>query len=291
MSALCRLAELWGHNCFLAAGTLLTPLPLHHHCRFPALFRLVKLWARTHECNDASRSTLNSTALMYMCIFFLQRVGVLPPLRMLCPEELTKLPKNHHDVAGSGHQHHPHQHHKHQGKAHAQQHVQEDGQQGVVGGEEQQQDGYGEEQQPQQPSSSLNGTHMLEQQQHQHQSNESTESNKDLRLLDPRLRSLWVRPDALDALIKVVEDRAVKVNERKQLAHSGAARNSSASGSGGGSEGGSEGEEGDVAMMDAHAAAAVAAVKHDLTQLLVGFLLYWEIPLGVWAEGRHRCAA
>lgn len=171
--------------------TFSTPAPPP---RFPALFRLVKLWARTHECNDASQSTLNSTALMYMCVFFLQRLGVLPPLRALCPPELAALP-----VARP--------------------------------------DGYSD--------------------------------YEDVRLLDPRLRDLWVDEATLDRLISDVDGRAAEVNRRKR----------------GALEGGPPPPPG-----DAHTPAALAAIGHDLTQLLVGFLCYWELPFGAWAEGRHRCA-
>ncbi|KAI8464273.1 MAG: hypothetical protein J3K34DRAFT_120977 [Monoraphidium minutum] len=178
--------------------------------RFPALFRLVKLWARTHECNDASQSTFNSTALMYMVIFFLQTLGVLPPLRALCPDELARLPR----PPGA----------------------------------------------PADPAAAAGGRGGAD------------EEYEEVRLLDPRLRSLWVRPAALDDLIAAVEARAAAANERKRAALSGNGAAAAAAAAGG----------------DPHAAAAVAAVRFELTQLLAGFLLYWEAPLAAWGEGRLR---
>jgi DNA polymerase sigma len=41
---------------------------------------LVKLWASAHDLNDASRSTFNSTSLLYMTVFFLQTRQLVPPL-------------------------------------------------------------------------------------------------------------------------------------------------------------------------------------------------------------------
>lgn len=57
-----------------------------------ALYRLVKLWAQVHDLNDASRSTFNSTSLLYMTIFYLQQLQVLPPLQELVPQELLLQP-------------------------------------------------------------------------------------------------------------------------------------------------------------------------------------------------------
>ncbi|GBF94199.1 hypothetical protein Rsub_06469 [Raphidocelis subcapitata] len=162
--------------------------------RFPALFRLVKLWARTHECNDASQSTLNSTALMYMCVFFLQRLGVLPPLRALCPDDVVRLP-----APGAG----------------------------------------GEE-------------------------------FEEARLLDPRLRSYWVQSDSLDWLVREVEAAAEDVVAAKTRALDPGAAN------------------GRGHAHDGHARAAVGAKDLGLAQLLAGFLSFWELPFGAWAEGRLR---
>ena len=147
---------------------------------FPALFRLVKLWAQAHECNDASQSTLNSTALTCLCVFFLQRLGVLPPLRALCEPRLAE------------------------------------------GG---------------------------------------------ARLLDARLRHLWVDEGALDLLVAAVDARAAEINAAKRRHRRG------------------DGAEGEHA---AHAAAAAAAEGLQVSQLFAGFLAFWERPFAAWAAGRLR---
>eukprot|EP00775_Hariotina_reticulata_P005033 gene5033-5275_t len=46
--------------------------------------------AQAHDLNDASRSTLNSTSLLYMTIFFLQQLTQLPALQQLVPLEQLK---------------------------------------------------------------------------------------------------------------------------------------------------------------------------------------------------------
>eukprot|EP00882_Tetradesmus_deserticola_P031333 GHRQ01035430.1.p1 GENE.GHRQ01035430.1~~GHRQ01035430.1.p1 ORF type:complete len:271 (+),score=138.04 GHRQ01035430.1:23-835(+) len=58
-----------------------------------ALYRLVKLWAQAHDLNDASRSTFNSTSLLYMTIFYLQQLQMLPALRELVPPALLRQPE------------------------------------------------------------------------------------------------------------------------------------------------------------------------------------------------------
>jgi hypothetical protein len=191
-----------------------SPSPAPPPRSFPALFRLVKLWARTHECNDASQSTLNSTALMYMCVFFLQRMGVLPPLRTLCPPELTRV-----RVVGR---------------------PRPEGDDGAAGGAEER------------------------------------EEYEEVRLLDPRLRSLWLESHTLEELVAAVDARAGEVNDRKQRALAARAAGGSAAA---------------AAAGDAHTAAALGALEYDLTQLLAGFLCYWEVPMAAWAEGRLRYAA
>lgn len=45
------------------------------------LFRLVKCWAAAHDLNDASRSTFNSTSLLYLTIFYLQLRQLVPPIK------------------------------------------------------------------------------------------------------------------------------------------------------------------------------------------------------------------
>ncbi|KAF8064505.1 HESO1 [Scenedesmus sp. PABB004] len=52
------------------------------------LYRLAKSWAAAHDLNDASRATVNSTALLYMVLFFLQRRSLAPPLRALIDDAL-----------------------------------------------------------------------------------------------------------------------------------------------------------------------------------------------------------
>ncbi|KAK9862262.1 hypothetical protein WJX84_008113 [Apatococcus fuscideae] len=50
--------------------------------RFRGLLRLVKLWSRAHNLNDATAGTFNSFALSLMVIFYLQtrRPSILPPI-------------------------------------------------------------------------------------------------------------------------------------------------------------------------------------------------------------------
>jgi hypothetical protein len=131
---------------------------------------------------------------MYMCVFFLQRLGVLPPLRALCPDDVLRAPAR---------------------------------------------DGGGE--------------------------------YEEARLLDPRLRSYWVRSDSLDWLIAEVEAAAGEVVEAKRRALDPGSAN------------------GRGHAHDAHARAAVAAKDLGLAQLLAGFLAFWELPFSAWAEGRLRC--
>jgi hypothetical protein len=188
---------------------------------------------------------------MYMCIFFLQRLGVLPPLRALCPKELARLPA-------------PPPLDQQQRQQQQQQQQQADDP--IFGGTEAARAVLSSD------GSSGGGG-----------GGGSAGGREDVRLLDPRLRGLWVREEALDDLVAAVDGRAADLNRAKQRALA-------ANGSGGGAVAGG------VAHADAdadggagaHAAAAVAAVGHDLTQLLVGFLCYWELPFGAWAEGRHR---
>jgi DNA polymerase sigma len=54
--------------------------------------RLVKLWASAHDLNDASRSTFNSTSLLYMTAFFLQTRQLVPPLSALVDPALLNDP-------------------------------------------------------------------------------------------------------------------------------------------------------------------------------------------------------
>jgi DNA polymerase sigma len=51
--------------------------------RYASRCRLVKLWASAHDLNDASRSTFNSTSLLYLTIFYLQLQQLVPPLHEL----------------------------------------------------------------------------------------------------------------------------------------------------------------------------------------------------------------
>lgn len=57
--------------------------------------RLVKLWAAAHDLNDASRSTFNSTSLLYLTMFYLQLQQLLPPLKELVESNLLNAPSCH----------------------------------------------------------------------------------------------------------------------------------------------------------------------------------------------------
>lgn len=56
------------------------------------LLRLVKLWAAAHDVNDAARSTFNSTSLLYLTAFFLQKRQLVPPLQELVEPALLNDP-------------------------------------------------------------------------------------------------------------------------------------------------------------------------------------------------------
>jgi DNA polymerase sigma len=61
-------------------------------CFLARLCRLVKLWAAAHDINDASRSTFNSTSLLYLTTFFLQTRQLVPPLQELVDPALLNDP-------------------------------------------------------------------------------------------------------------------------------------------------------------------------------------------------------
>ncbi|WIA19118.1 hypothetical protein OEZ85_003766 [Tetradesmus obliquus] len=65
----------------------------YHSSSLSPLYFLVKLWAQAHDLNDASRSTFNSTSLLYMTIFYLQQLQMLPALSELVPGELLRQPE------------------------------------------------------------------------------------------------------------------------------------------------------------------------------------------------------
>jgi DNA polymerase sigma len=52
----------------------------------------VKLWAAAHDINDASRSTFNSTSLLYLTVFFLQTQHLAPSIKDLVDAALLNDP-------------------------------------------------------------------------------------------------------------------------------------------------------------------------------------------------------
>jgi DNA polymerase sigma len=52
----------------------------------------VKLWAAAHDINDASRSTFNSTSLLYLTVFFLQTQQLAPSFKELVDAALLNDP-------------------------------------------------------------------------------------------------------------------------------------------------------------------------------------------------------